>query len=194
MLYVADLDNGLLKVGITHKRRARDRVAELKREFGERGLQVFLTAPVPYGWGTDRSWERRLLKKLARDAGRLQLFSRQHESTEVVEATREEAHVALNAMLRETEVDPQLSAWELSDEREDWRFEDFIWSEYPDAHYSHGHWLDLITRQVFLYSLRREPTVRAMRQAEGYTCVEIEIIKSNRKKTRDCILKKTRTQ
>jgi hypothetical protein len=175
MLYVADLRrDGLLKVGITHERRARARVGELRRDLTEPHLEVFLIATVPYGWGTDRSWERRLFKKLMKRSNRLQLFAKQHKSTEVVEATRDEARAELQSMLRRTEVDPQLAAPQLDPEREDWRFEGFLFDQHLDYEASHHYWQDVVLRQVFLYWLRGEPTMRALRLSQGYSCAEID--------------------
>lgn len=178
MIYVADLDHdNLLKVGITGEHRARACPAELRRDLNEPRLKVFIEAIVPRGWGTDRQWERKLLRNLLSRGNRLQMFAREHKSIEVVEATRDEAHAELLLMLRSTEIDPRLHAWQLDSAREDWRFDAFLW-RYPGTRGSQRCWNDPIMRQAFLYWIRDEPSARWERQGLGYSCWEIDEIYS----------------
>jgi hypothetical protein len=179
MIYVADLGHDhLLKVGITDRfYRPTARPAELRGELREPLLEVFLSAYVPFGWGTDREWETRLLRNIAQRSGRLQILAKAHRSTEVVEATREDAAEALRLMLRESEVDPCKHAWELDPHREDWRFQAFIERQYHKARWSPGsEWSDPLLRQTFLYWLRKEPFARWERETRGLSCWEIDAI------------------
>lgn len=175
MIYVADLmHDGLLKVGLTEGLRVHARQAELRRTLGEPCLKIFLEATVPTGWGSDREWERRLLRNLFISTGRLQFVAAGHISHEVVEASRDDAWRELAAMQRETEVDSQLHAWQLDPQREDWRFEDFVHSQYSGCRYSTSDWLDPLMRQAFLYFLRGEPIARWDRITRGYSCWEVD--------------------
>ena len=173
MLYIADLNrDNLLKVGITHERREPARVRELRRTLREPRLEIFASAVIPMGWGTDREWEQAVLQELRQQTSCLQLSAPQHVSTEVVEAKREDAARILNKMLRKTEVDSRLSAMQLDPEREDWRFPSFVAYYYGEA--ASAQWCDAILRQCFLYWLRDEPIARWERLQLGYSIAEIE--------------------
>jgi hypothetical protein len=177
MIYIADLRrNNLIKIGITAERRERARTAELRRQLNEPRLRIVATEFVPPGWGTDREWEQSLLSNVRARSERLQLAAVGHCSKEVLQATVDEALAEMRLLLRQTEVDPQLSALELDDTREDWRFYYFVRRAYPESDPSSRHWDDLITRQAFLYDLRGEPITRWERLSLGYSLHEIEEI------------------
>lgn len=174
MIYLADLKHdGLIKVGITHERRADRRATELRKRLREAKLEIFDVATVPFGWGSDRSWQRELLQRLKMKSGRLQLFAKNHMSGEVVEIAPSEASLELQLMVRRTEVDINLRGDQLNPERVDWRFEAFMRNQYPKTSRSHCDWRDPILRQVFLWWLRGEPIIRSIRLAEGYSCDEM---------------------
>jgi hypothetical protein len=62
-LYLAEIRDGLVKVGST--RNLRRRLAELRRQFGPT-VEIFESASIPEGWGTAQSWELRLKAKIQR--------------------------------------------------------------------------------------------------------------------------------
>jgi hypothetical protein len=179
MLYIADLHrDGLLKVGVTAWTRENSRRSELRAKLSAPKLEFIEMTPVPFGWGTEIEWERRLLAALRARTGRLQLFSGAELSEEVVDATPSDAHGELSRMRAETEINPNVSADRLPRDKEDWRFVNFMELVYPETHYSPvdfpSQWKDLINRQVFLYWLRHEPTERWLRESLGYSCNEID--------------------
>lgn len=179
MLYIADLNReGLLKVGVTAWTRETSRRSELRRTLSAPKLDFIVTTPVPFGWGTETEWERRLLAALRARTGRLQLFSDAEFSEEVVDATPSDAREELSRMRAETEIDANVSADTLSADKEDWRFVHFMERVFPKAHYSPAdfpsEWKNLTNRQVFLYWLRHEPTERWLRESLGYSCNEMD--------------------
>jgi hypothetical protein len=185
MLYIADLHrDGLLKVGVTAWTRENARRSELRRTLGAPGLEFIVTTPVPFGWGTETEWERRLLAALRARSGRLQLFSDAELSEEVVDATPSDAYGELSRMRARTEIDANLSAKLLPPDKEDWRFVNFMERVYPKARYSPAdfpsQWKDLINRQLFLYWLRDEPIEKSRRLSLGYSCAEIDRLQDSR--------------
>lgn len=180
MLYIANLyRNNLIKIGVTHWTRENIRRGELRRTLGAPKLEFIETTTIPFGWGTELEWERRLITTLRKNSGRLQLFSAAELSEEVVDASPRDATRELQRIRTETEVDIALSADQLPLDKEDWRFVHFMDYFHPKIGYSRcghslGHWKDPITRQVFLYWLRGEPTERWRRESLGYSCAEIE--------------------
>jgi hypothetical protein len=72
MLYVAEVGDGLIKVGITAAGREQKRLTELRREFGPQ-VEIFERATIPDGWGTPQQWELRFKAKILRPRYRDQL-------------------------------------------------------------------------------------------------------------------------
>jgi hypothetical protein len=186
MLYIADLHrDGLLKVGVTAWTRENRRRLELRRTLGAPKLEFIVTTAVPFGWGTETEWERRLLAALRARSGRLQIFSDAELSEEVVDAAPSDANCELSRMRAETEIDANVSADELPLDKEDWRFASFMDYFHPKVRYSicgyfPSEWKDITTRQVFLYWLRHEPTERWLRESLGYSCDEIDRLQATR--------------
>jgi hypothetical protein len=188
MLYVASLGrNRLLKVGVTGWNRLVPRRAELRQKLNAPRLDYLIIAHVPWGWGSDTEWERRLLTALRKNGGRLQLFSDAELSEEVVDATATDVSHELKILRRPTEVPLNARALDLAADKEDWRFLRFMEFAYPEARYSRNgyfptHWADPLNRLAFLYWLRGEPIMRSIRLREGLCCDEIEEVLTARRK------------
>lgn len=156
MLYIADLKrNGLIKIGVAGWYRTDWRESELRRRWKAPKLCIVSCTVVPYGWGPETEWERRLISRLKKSAA-LQLFSGSEKGREIVDCTPKQALEELRQMHRETEIDFLKDADELPDDKVDWRFcNAFLPEHYQIEHDNGGHyWMDLITRQVFINWLR----------------------------------------
>lgn len=156
MLYVASLGrDGLLKVGVSRWHRFDKRESELRRELLSPRLRTFIKLTLPWGWGTDEDWEKQLIGELRSASGNLQLFASDDPSTEVVEATPNDARKALRSILSETEIDQSLDASQLNARQEDWRFCFFMSRRYPHLLYSTANnsrsfWRDASYRKEFM--------------------------------------------
>jgi hypothetical protein len=160
MLYIADLNrDGLIKIGVANWRRLKRRESELRRELEAPKLTMVVKTPIPFGWGRDEDWEGRIIHALSSYSGNLQLYANSEQNTEVVDATIVAARRELQHLRAETEIDIMKDAHEISTEKEDWRFFEFMLWKYPETEFSVKnnsglHWRDLITRQVFINWLR----------------------------------------
>jgi hypothetical protein len=160
MLYIADLKrDGLVKIGVASWWRLKRRESELRRELEAPMLKMVVRTQIPFGWGRDEDWEKRIIHALLSYSGNLQLYATDEQSTEVVDATVDAARRELQILRLETEIDITKDAHEISIQKEDWRFFDFMLWKYPETESSvkrHPglHWRDLITRQVFINWLR----------------------------------------
>jgi hypothetical protein len=157
MLYIADLRrNGLLKIGVAGWYRLNDRKAELRRKWNAPKLQFISYSIVPYGWGTEEDWERRLIERLKHGNGTLQLFASDEPGRELVDSTPEEARDALAELRSQTEIDSSKDADEISANYMDWRFcNTFLPSRYTSGmENSISRWREPIMRQIFIQWLR----------------------------------------
>ena len=166
MLYIADLKrDGLLKVGIAGWWRTDRRQSELRRQWKAPKLEIISSTLVPFGWGSEAEWERRLIARLKKENGTLQLFGSSESGREIVDCTKEEARRGLAAMFRCTEIDPSLDADEIPADKVDWRFCNGFMSykyrlECRVPCEALNYWKDVLTRQAFIQWLRGDEWAR----------------------------------
>lgn len=154
MIYITDfIRNWVIKIGVSLDPRVRER--QLRRELKAERLELFRYIHVPHGWGSDREWESELLFRSR--GGRLQLFSESEDSTEVADCSPDEAWTHLKGILARTEIDIRKDAYELHDDRVDWRFYNFYGFSEAARHKVLIHWRSLCHRQRFINFLREEP-------------------------------------